>query len=103
MSNSSTDKIEIVNDREKQNKVIRSMMEYLYGWMDDNPGIRSSIVDSINYNIAYVEVFFFNHFPTDLHVKIMNEADEEDWELDEDFENAFNTLQSSFDNIIFNK
>jgi hypothetical protein len=93
------DEIEIVNDGDKQAVLIRSMIEYLYGWIEDNPGLRMSIVDSINYNIACVEVFWLDECNSDLHSELMSEGREEDMY----FEEAFQTLQSSFDNIIFNQ
>lgn len=93
---------DIVNDRKKQDEFLMEMILFLCEWMDDNEGnLRSSIIDSINYNIAYVEVFWFNENPTSLHDSIRSEGKK--ISIDMDFEEAFKTLQSSFDNIIFNQ
>lgn len=92
----------LVNDRDDQNKLLISMIKYLTKWVNKNEGnLRSSIIDSINHNIAYVEVFWFNENPTELHNDIINEG--RTVSTDMDFEEAFNTLKSSFDNIIFNQ
>ena len=95
----SNNTIEIVNDREKQDKVIHGMIEYLEGWVDDNPGLRMSIVDSINFNIAYVEVHWFKENKSQNHNVLIRQ------EIDPpmSFYHAFKILQSSFDNIIFNQ
>ena len=104
MSNSThknANEIYIVNDGDKQALLIRSMIEYLYGWIEDNPGLRMSVIYSINYNIAYVEVFLFKETNSDLHSDLFSEG--RLISTDMDFEEAFQTLQSSFDNIIFNQ
>jgi hypothetical protein len=96
------DNKDIVNDRDDQNKLLINMITFLVKWVDKNEGnLRSSIIDSINHNIAYVEVFWFNENPTSLHDSIINEGRKVSTDMN--FEEAFKTLQSSFDNIIFNQ
>ena len=95
---------DIVNNRKKQDELLAKIILFLCDWMEDNEcNLRSSIVDSINYNIAYVEVFWFEENKnSDLHVRLFKE-DKRKVGTYMSFKEAFQTLQSSFDNIIFNQ
>ncbi len=92
--------VEIINDVEKQMILIRAMIEYLYGWLDDNPEVIMSIHDSINYNTAYVEVSYLAEINSNTHENILSSGICLGCM---GFKEAFEVLESSFKNIIFNQ
>lgn len=79
--------------------ILKAMIEYLQGWLEDNPGLRASIVDAVEYNIAYVEVLWFGINNSDTHERILQDLPET---KSIDFKECFKVLQSAFDNNVFN-
>ena len=88
----------ILEDKEAQDRLLESMIEYLYQWEEDNPNVRTSLIDHLNQHCDVVQVFWFNNVDGDAQEELASQGRETPLT----FKEAYEELNAAFQNIILN-
>jgi len=89
----------ILENKEAQDRLLTSMIDFLYQWEQDNPSANTNDIHHLNQHCDIVQVFWFNSVDGDAQEELASEG----METPLTFKEAFQELQCAFDNIIFNQ
>lgn len=94
------DEIYILENKDAQDELLSTMINFLYGWEADNECVRPSVRDHLNEHCDVVLVFWFKSIQSDRQIELEKEGRGIDAPMT--FKEAFQELQAAYENIIFN-
>ena len=88
----------ILENKESQDELLSTMINFLYGWENDNPNAKTNDIHHLNQHCDVVLVFWFNSVQGDAQEELASQGRETPLT----FKEAYEELNAAFQNIILN-